>query len=72
MMFAGITGMFIFGKSMMTAMAGLRQIIEPIKTARSQALWQGVFSEAQLSAFRELRDVTDAFLEEFTAQGLPE
>ena len=30
------------------------------------------FTEAQLSAFNELRDVTDAFLEAFTAHGLSE
>ena len=45
-------------------------VLSRFKQRVLKVLGRAYFSEAQLSAFNELRDVTDAFLEAFTAQGL--
>ena len=47
-------------------------VLSRLKQRVLKLFGRAYFSEAQLSAFHELRDVTNAFLEAFTAQGLSE
>ena len=45
-------------------------VLSRLKQRVLKVFGRAYFSEVQLSAFNELRVVTDAFLEAFTAQGL--
>jgi len=47
-------------------------VLSRFKQSVLKVFGRAYFSEAQLAAFHELRDITDVFLEAFTAQGLSE